>query len=68
VKDQSINQSEKGAEVQTTLFTPPCIVDIVSVVVFGFGRTIVGNIPLCLSSFVSDANRMRDSVLLNLII
>jgi len=58
-----INQSEKrkGAEIQTIWFTPPCVVDIDPVVEFGFGMTIVGNIPLFLSSFVSDANRMRDS-------
>ncbi len=57
-----INHSEKkGAEVQTILFTPPCIVDIVPVVEFGFGVIIVGNIPLFLSAFISDANRMRDS-------
>ncbi len=58
-----INQSEKrkGAEIQTIWFTPLCVVDIDPVVEFGFGMTIVGNIPLFLSSFVSDANRMRDS-------
>ncbi len=66
-----INQSEKekkGAEIQTILFTPPCVVDIDPVVEFGFGTTIVGNIPLFLSSFVSDANRMRDSDFFNIYI